>query len=319
MNSRNVVRFVIDAALTIILIAEMFIEFTGVFLHEVIGFAFFATVVVHLALSAKWIKNTAKAAKRGKMTGRRAALAVVGSLLGITIIVMGVSSVAISNILADAGFTWPLGSYALWANIHSISAYAFCAIVVIHLAMHWVFFAKTLRIPYDPSRRRAIGTGVHVAAAVGALALGAMALREVVPQPTIANGNTPSNESTADNSSSGSTSSAGSSGGTTSGSASNGSAAGSSSNSSTGSSDSSKRKDKTRGASGSTGDSSSSDATNPSSAPSSTSSSSSPSATGSSNDSTSSSSAESGICTICRKRCSLSDPKCNKPYEQGLI
>ena len=27
----------------------------------------------------------------------------------------------------------------------------------------------------------------------------------------------------------------------------------------------------------------------------------------------------SGICTLCRKQCPLSAPRCNKPYEAGLL
>ena len=172
MNGKKVTRVVLDVALTAMIVAEMFIQYTGTFLHEVIGFAFFATVVVHLALSAKWIKTTAKNASKGKMTARRTALAVMGILLTVCMVVLGVSSVAISGILADAGLVWTLGSYATWKTIHAVSSYALCALVVIHLGMHWAFLASAFHVPYDPSRRRAISTGVHATAALGALASG---------------------------------------------------------------------------------------------------------------------------------------------------
>ena len=181
MNSKKIVRVVLDMALTVMIAVEMFIQFTGVFLHEIIGFAFFATVVLHLVLSSKWIKNTADSAKKGTMTARRTALVVMGFLLTINMIVLGMSSIAISTVLSSAGFVWPLGSQATWAIVHSVSSYVLCALVVVHLGMHWTFLASAFRVSYDPSRRQAINTGVHAVAAMGALALGATAVRQAVP------------------------------------------------------------------------------------------------------------------------------------------
>ena len=174
-------RVVIDALLSIMLVLEMFIQFTGEFLHEVIGFAFFATIIVHLAMSARWIKGCARNARTRNLNRRAVILAVMGSLLGAMSIVLAVSSIAISNILASAGFTWTLGTYALWASIHTAAAYALCALVVVHLATHWVSLAASFKVPYDPSRRQAIGTGVNALAALGAVALGVTALSETLP------------------------------------------------------------------------------------------------------------------------------------------
>ena len=182
MNGKKAIRVVLDTALTLMLVFEMFIQFTGEFLHEVVGFAFFATVVLHLALSAAWVKKTARNAKEGKMTARRTALAVVGSLLAVTMIILGVSSVAISGILSSAGFVWLIGTYAMWATVHAFSSYALCALVVVHLAMHWVFLASAFKVPYNPSRRRAIATGVNTVAALGVLALGSTAVGKIAPQ-----------------------------------------------------------------------------------------------------------------------------------------
>ncbi len=292
MNGKKVTRVVLDVALTVMIVAEMFIQYTGTFLHEVIGFAFFATVVVHLALSAKWIKTTAKNASKGKMTARRTALAVMGILLTVCMVVLGVSSVAISGILADAGLVWTLGSYATWKTIHAVSSYALCALVVIHLGMHWAFLASAFHVPYDPSRRRAISTGVHATAALGALALGAMAVGQALPRTTGTSTATQANT----------TAFAGTVGDAPA--ASSGSSNASSSSSASGRG--SKKNDRSQGSAasgtGSTGSASDSSSSSPSA--------------GSSGDS---SSTATGICTLCRKQCSLSAPKCNKPYAAGLL
>jgi len=181
-NRKKAIRIVLDTILTVTIVLAMFIQFTGEFLHEVIGCVFFVALAMHLALSAKWMKGTVRARREGKLHGRRRALGVMACLLAAAMVALGMSSVAISWVLSDAGFVWPLGSYALWETIHAISAYSLCALVVVHLAMHWTFFASAFKVPYDPTRRQAIGTGVKVVATVGAVALGVAAAKEILPR-----------------------------------------------------------------------------------------------------------------------------------------
>ena len=317
MNGKKTARVILDVALTAMIVAEMFIQFTGVFLHEVIGFVFFATVTAHLALSAKWVGNTASMVKKGRMTSRRTALAVVGSLLAADMVVLGVSSVAISSILEGAGFVWTLGSYATWSAIHAVSSYVLCALVSVHLAMHWAFLASAFRIPYDPSRRKAINTGVHAVAAVGALALGAMAVNQAVPiAGTSGNGGdsdgNPTNNSgnsAGDNADNSATAPARDS--ETLGSPDAAQEGSSSSSSSSDTSQSVRGKGKAKGSSSHA--SSSSAATNDADA-----SAQSDEAPTAPSEGTGTSAA-SGICTLCRKQCPLSAPKCDKPYLEGLL
>lgn len=177
-------RAIFDVLLTIMIVFEMFIQYTGNFLHEVIGFAFFATVVAHLILSAKWMKSVARSAKRGRLSMRNGTLAAMGILLAGTMLVLGVSSIAISDILSSVGIVWTIGSYSMWATVHAVSSYLLCALVVVHLAMHWAFLASAFKVEYNPARRRAINAGIHAIAGVGAIALGVTAVREVFPQTT---------------------------------------------------------------------------------------------------------------------------------------
>ena len=346
MNGKKAIRVVLDTALTLMLVFEMFIQFTGEFLHEVVGFAFFATVVLHLALSAAWVKKTARNAKEGKMTARRTALAVVGSLLAVTMIILGVSSVAISGILSSAGFVWPIGTYAMWATVHAFSSYALCALVVVHLAVHWVFLASAFKVPYNPSRRRAIATGVNTVAALGVLALGSTAVGKIAPQvasaastdqatagaagesaavetanasgasagsesfgnvsdapaPT-ADTSAPSTDAPAPSGKSGKSHGKGSS--SSASASSSGAPSGSSSTVPSAGSASASAPANEGSGSGTAGNGTSASSASPSSGPSSA--------------SNTSSSSASGICTLCRKQCSLSAPKCDKPYAAGLL
>ena len=357
MKVGKTARVALDVALSLMIVFEMFIQFTGEFLHEVVGFAFFASVAAHVALSAAWVRKTARNAHEGKLTFRRTALAIVGCLLAVATVVLGVSSVAISGILASAGFVWPIGAYSLWVTVHTISAYALCALVVVHLAMHWAFLASAMKVSYDPSRRRAISAGVNAVAALGVLALGVTAAGKMAPQVASAGQEALGTGDATDAGSVGNAgSAAGSSGagdvsgangaystGSTAGTFDGGSSEGSTSGKSgkmrgKGSGKTGKTRGQKGGASegesglgsvsgGSASDSaqgsvsgtvggSASDSDNGSGAVSANPRSSSDDAayTGAGNGSSAS-----GICTLCRKQCPLSAPKCNKPYEAGLL
>lgn len=264
MNRKKAIRVALDVLLTVMIVLEMLIQLTGETLHEIIGFAFFVTVLIHVLLSGTWVKKTARVAKSGKLTAHRAALAAVGISLAIATLVLAISSIAISNILASAGFTWPFGAYALWSLVHTASAYALCALVVVHLAMHWIFLFSAFKVPYNPARRKAISTGVNTIAAIGVIALGVTAADKMLQATANASSTAQNTESSNEASSTNpATSSKG------------------------------KRKGESTPAEGST--------TNASAA------------------SNSNSAGATGICTLCKKQCPLSSPKCDKPYDAGLI
>ena len=170
-KTRQKTKIALDVVLTLLIVFEMFIQYTGNFLHEVMGFVFFATIVVHLVFASTWMKSTAQAIGKGKLSGRRRANLVLDIALAVVMVVLVVSSLAISDILYQAGFVMP-GIYEVWSVLHTMSSYMLCVLVVGHLALHWVFMASAFKVPYNPARRQAIGSGVQVAAALGMLALG---------------------------------------------------------------------------------------------------------------------------------------------------
>ena len=128
-------RLAFDAALTALLAFEMFFEVTGDTLHEIVGVAFFATVIAHLALSRRWIGATTKAVSAGKRMKPMARVRMaLGVLLAISMAVLMASSAAISNLLAGAGIDLAGSAYGTWALVHTVSSYALCCLVVVHLA-----------------------------------------------------------------------------------------------------------------------------------------------------------------------------------------
>jgi len=359
-------RLLLDLLLTVMLVFEMFFQLTGDFLHEVIGVAFFVTVVVHLALAHKWMGVTARSIREGKRlkAGNKLRM-VVGILLGIDMLVLMASSVAVSNLLLNAGVDLAANMYGTWATVHTASAYILASLVVGHLLIHWASVAAAFKIPYNPQRRAAINTGVAAVVAVSTVAVGSTGLNRVMEMAgaePVGDSASNSNESSgAYGSSEGSGTSDGSDStqapfgsddgtayadtlddyhghrhggrrfndegenggyrngyGQDDGSGSQGSSdqndsgdfwSGSKQNGGTGSGSSSNSSPNSGSGSGSSSNSNSG----------SSSSSNSSSGSGSSSNPGSSSGSASGICTLCRKNCPLSAPKCNRPYTAGLL
>ena len=166
-------RLYLDIFMSALLAFEMFFELTGDTLHEIVGLVFFLTILAHLALSAKWAKSMSRAIGKGTMTKKATSHVVLAILLLVSVAPLAVSSAAISHIIAGTGADLTMAiPYATWVTVHNIAAYTTCVLTVVHLAMHWQSFAKAFSVPYNPQRRRAIGTAVGATAALGAIALG---------------------------------------------------------------------------------------------------------------------------------------------------
>ena len=167
-------RMVLDVCMTALLIFEMCYQLTGNALHEYVGFAFFGCIVVHLIFARKWINSTVSSLSTKELNSRRKILASIAFLLLVDIVLLGISSIVISNTLWEMGLDLSVFNPGdIWVPIHTATSYALCIIVAGHLASHWTFLAKNMHIEYNPARRQAIGLAVNVAAGMGALALGA--------------------------------------------------------------------------------------------------------------------------------------------------
>lgn len=281
-------RVAFDVVLTIMLIVEMFFQLTGDLVHEVLGVVFFVSIAAHLALSRKWIAGTSAAIKGKRMTVRRWMLSIMGILLALAMLALVVSSVMISQVLSSAGISLAVaGSGKLWYLVHVASSYLLCALVVVHLAMHWIAVASVFKVPYNPARRKAIGAAVNTVAVVGVVALGATGFG-AAGDALASVGSQASN------------------------------ASGSGSGTGTGSGAGSGTGEQRRRGHGVSAESSGQGAYGGGSSANGGTGSSLGSGSGSSSSSGSSGSA-SGTCPLCPKNCPLSAPQCSRPYEAGLI
>lgn len=285
-------RLALDGLLTALLIFEMLYQLTGNTLHEVAGIAFFVTIVMHLVLSRKWIAAASRAVStRRRIKGAAVARMVVNGALALVAMTLLVSSVPISNLLLGLNVNLAGDAYNMWAMVHIGCSYALCGLAVVHLALHWTTMAAAFRIPYDPGRRTAINTGVAAVAMLGILGLemtGADALAKLTSttEGSAQIGSSDDGEATTD---------------------------------ATATKQPEWRQSKRTGKgdradtapSASKGGLDSSGFTNERNE---SNEGSSESANGNSSDTTAS-----GICTLCNKRCPLSSPRCNRPYQSGLI
>ena len=164
-------RMALDGALTILLIASMLAQLTGVIAHEIIGVVFLLAVIAHIVNSFWWMKTVAQLVENAQVKGGQLALFIVAVLLGVTVAVLAVSSVPISRLLYQVGLA-PKVMSSMWLAVHKASAFLLCILAVVHLVMHWASILKHLNIPFDPSKRKAIGLGVKAVSCAGIVALG---------------------------------------------------------------------------------------------------------------------------------------------------
>ena len=304
MKKRNA-KMALDALLTILLVAAMLVQLTGVVAHEIIGVVFLVLIVAHIVNSFGWMKGTAQMVESAEAKKGQLSLFVVAVLLGIDCAVLAVSSVPISRLLYQAGLA-PKVMSSMWLNAHKVSSYLLCILAVVHLAMHWASILKHLNIPFDPGKRAAIGRGVTIAAGMGSVALGVIGFNslELFAGADAATAEAVDSVSAAgtrsDASRAGSASGAGASSGSspaTGSTASSGSEASSSSGAASATSET-KTQGSANSSSASDSDSAASDAEEGES---------------------SSDDLANTPCPLCKKHCPLSEPQCDKPYLAGLI
>lgn len=281
-------RMALDGALTILLIASMLAQLTGVVAHEIIGVVFLLAVVAHIVNSFWWMKTVAQLVENAQVKGGQLALFVVAVLLGVAVAVLAVSSVPISRLLCQVGLA-PKVMSSMWLAVHKASAFLLCILAVVHLAMHWASILKHLNVPFDPSKRKAIGLGVKAISCAGIVALGVVGFNSLelfAGSGEDADGEDSRDGSASQPASGNQASTAGASEGQASASSSSASQGQVSASSSSASADDQPSKVQASAEDGEAG-SLEGDAE--------------------------------ALCPLCRKHCPLSDPQCDKPYLAGLI
>ena len=154
-------RNVLDAALLVVLLLLMSFSFISKALHEALGIAMGALVLLHLAWNSGWLSSL----PRGRWSIGRAIPAIVNLALAVCFLLSLISGLAIANQLFHGvfGMAWQRSIVA--HQVHVTSSYGLLILTGLHLGLHisglWRRFALWTKL--DTSSRR-VRIGLHLAA-----------------------------------------------------------------------------------------------------------------------------------------------------------
>lgn len=160
MKRKQILKIIIDIAMTVLFLALMAYHITGESLHEWLGISLFILFIMHHILNWNWYKGLL----RGRYSASRILITIVNFLLFASMIGMMISGILLSREVF--GFL-NLRAGMFGRRLHMIStAWGFC-LMAVHVGLHWgmvVGMAKKL-----PVRGKRAGAAARMTA--GALAL----------------------------------------------------------------------------------------------------------------------------------------------------
>lgn len=172
-------KLVIDFVLILLFIGVMSYSLTGNMLHELIGLAILIGFFVHIFVNRKYFLSIGRIMKAsvkltiGKKT-RNVISLVLNILLAVSVIVMLLSSLAISNTLYNK-FALDAGHYELFKRMHIFCANVMCVMVGLHVILHLTLIKNVLvRNIYELRQTKVF----EVVASVVTIALVALQIRQ---------------------------------------------------------------------------------------------------------------------------------------------
>jgi hypothetical protein len=139
-KSKNMTKFLLDVALLIGFLFLMSFKVgdgeQALLWHEVVGYAGFLAVLMHLWLNRRWIAALPKMVKK-TLPKQRKNIILAGLLAGNSLLI-SVTGVLISHSLSVSAWLGLSADTVQAATIlHSMSAKLFMPIIVLHIAFHW--------------------------------------------------------------------------------------------------------------------------------------------------------------------------------------
>ena len=137
------VNLLLDAVIFVAFLLALDPRLTGIALHEWLGLAGAAAVVVHLLLHWEWIAGVTRRFL-GRTSGAARLNYVVDALFFLDLIVISLSGLMVSQALLPLlGLAAPGGSF--WLVAHSLSADVAVVLVAVHAALHWKWIVNAVR------------------------------------------------------------------------------------------------------------------------------------------------------------------------------
>ena len=137
------VNLFLDAAIFAVFLLALDPRLTGIALHEWLGLAGAAAVVVHLLLHWEWIVGVTRRFL-GRTSGAARLNYVFDALFFIDLVVISLSGLMVSQALLPLlGLGTPGGTF--WLVAHSLSANVAVVLVAVHAALHWKWIVNAVR------------------------------------------------------------------------------------------------------------------------------------------------------------------------------
>jgi hypothetical protein len=144
--NKMVPSIVVSAALFISFLTAMFLDVTGLEVHQWLGLAIVVMAIAHLLAHRRWVQVMTHHFLAGA-TGRGIWMYLVDVVLGAGFLAIAFSGVLISSWLS-LGYDY--GQYMGWRNIHVVSSVLTLALVVLKVGLHWKWVANTVWRGFPP-------------------------------------------------------------------------------------------------------------------------------------------------------------------------
>jgi cytochrome b len=144
----------VDASIFVAFLIAMDPRSSGIAVHEWLGIAFGAAIIVHLLLHWKWIVSTtrrlfSRAAQQARLNY------FLNALLFIDITLVVFTGLMISRIALPSLGIYLAGSF-LWRGLHNLTANLSLVLISVHVALHWRWIVETIKRyvfkPFLPKR-----------------------------------------------------------------------------------------------------------------------------------------------------------------------
>lgn len=140
---RTATDLIVDSAIFMSFLVAAAPRFSGLPIHEWLGIAFGAAIIVHLLLHWSWIVGITKRFF-GKVQGQARLNYVLNALLFIDVTVIVVTGLLISEVaLPLFGVRFPRDG--MWQWLHSFTSDIGVFLIGLHLALHWSWIVKSLK------------------------------------------------------------------------------------------------------------------------------------------------------------------------------
>lgn len=116
---------------------------TGLEIHEWLSLGVFIVFVVHLAMHHDWVVSTVRAAFKTPSWATTGNL-VLDVLILLLFCLDIVSGILLSRHVLPAAGLFAEG-YFIWKPIHALASKALLALIIVHVVVHWKWFAGLLR------------------------------------------------------------------------------------------------------------------------------------------------------------------------------